>query len=144
MVTPQQALAKFGHPQKFKGNNCQVYEIPNFKNNKAIPKRIYMNADLFPCFHKFLLNCFDRYLIEEIKTFDGCFNVRKMRGSNSQWSLHSWGLAFDINAATNQLGKKPTMHQGIVQAAYDAGLDWGGNFSRPDGMHFQVKTLITL
>lgn len=140
MVYSSQCLLKYGHPVKEAGKNCKVFSIPNFKNNKAIPEKIYMNADLFPAFHKFLLNCFDRCLIEEIKTFDGCYNVRKIRGS-TLWSLHSWGLAFDINAQTNQLGQDPTLSPQIVKAALDAGLDWGGYFKRKDGMHFQLSKI---
>jgi hypothetical protein len=53
-------------------------------------------------------------------------------------SLHSWGLAIDINAATNRFGGKPTMSAELVKCFTDAGFDWGGVWSNPDGMHFQL------
>lgn len=34
--------------------------------------------------------------------FSGCFNVRKMRGGNA-WSMHSWGIAYDLDAGRNTL-----------------------------------------
>lgn len=33
--------------------------------------------------------------------FAGCLNVRKMTGSATQWSMHSWGIAIDFDSARN-------------------------------------------
>jgi hypothetical protein len=56
-------------------------------------------------------------------------------------SNHSWGTAFDINAALYPLGKKVPSTSAMYQLADVAaryGFAWGGNFtSRPDGMHFE-------
>jgi hypothetical protein len=38
-----------------------------------------------------------------IDLFGGCVNIRKMRGSTSKWSRHSWGIAIDIDPARNGL-----------------------------------------
>lgn len=43
--------------------------------------------------------------------FGGCLNVRKMRGGTA-WSMHSWGIAVDIDPDRNEL------HWGKDQAAF--------------------------
>jgi hypothetical protein len=85
-------------------------------------------------------NIIDRGLIDELKTWDGCFNVRKKRGLKSM-SLHSWGIAIDINATWNGLGKEPTMSNRLVKCFTDCGFEWGGTWTRKDGMHFQLRSI---
>lgn len=85
-----------------------------------------------------LLNVIDRGLVDEIETWNGCFNIRKKRGKNS-WSLHSWGIAIDINKDTNDYNMKPQMSPELVKCFTDAGFEWGGEWTNPiDGMHFQL------
>ena len=71
-----------------------------------------------------------------------CFNIRPQRGAKTS-SLHSWGVAVDVNAAWNPfvVGKKPTLSEGFVKCFTDAGFDWGGTWKRPDGMHFQLRKI---
>ena len=78
--------------------------------------------------------------VKELKTWDGCFNIRNKRGLNSQ-SLHSWGIAVDVNAAWNGLNKVPQLSAGFVKCFTDAGFDWGGTWTRKDGMHFQLNKI---
>lgn len=79
----------------------------------------------------------DRHLADQFVTYDGCFNIRKMKGSDS-WSVHSWGLAIDINAEWNQFGDDPNMSPEFAKCFTDAGFEWGGKWRTPDGMHFQL------
>jgi hypothetical protein len=72
-----------------------------------------------------------------LETFDGSFVIRPVRGGRNP-SLHSWGLAFDFNAAKNPLGAEPTMPAAVVATFHRHGFTWGGDFkNRKDGMHFQ-------
>ena len=71
-----------------------------------------------------------------VETFDGAYNPRTVTASQKV-STHAWGIAFDINAARNPLGRTPTIDQKIVAIGKDHNLTWGGDWSRPDGMHFQ-------
>lgn len=76
----------------------------------------------------------------DIKTFGGGFAVRAQRGSAGKWSTHAFGLAGDFDVNNNQLGEKPRMSPAIVRIFEAAGFLWGGNWSRPDGMHLQLAT----
>jgi len=46
---------------------------------------------------------YDRLHELGIDLFGGCLNVRLKRGSKSSWSIHSWGVAIDLDPDRNQL-----------------------------------------
>lgn len=138
MLTSKQCLAKYGPPEK--EASMALWDVPLYLEVGVIPKRLYCNRDLVRPLSQALLNVINRGVIEQLKTWDGCFNIRKKRGAVSA-SLHSWGVAIDINAAWNRFGEKPTATAEFVKCFTDAGFDWGGAWSKPDGMHFQLKEL---
>lgn len=82
-------------------------------------------------------NVSDRNLADQFVTYDGCTNVRKTTGGGG-WSVHSWGLAIDLNAQWNQYGQEPNMSPEFVACFEDAGFEWGGTWHTRDGMHFQL------
>jgi hypothetical protein len=151
MITPAQAKAKFGEPGVSEGTYMLVWTVPadirsalahvrfSALGTTGFPSKIYMNKSLKISLEQALRNVIARGLSAEMKTWDGCYIIRNARGLSS-WSLHAWGLAIDTNAATNRLGAPPTLSQGFVRCFTDAGLDWGGKWSRPDGMHFQLAS----
>lgn len=74
--------------------------------------------------------------------FGGCYNYRRVSG-RSQLSVHSWGAAIDLDPVNNPLGKKWRPDSGMmpeqVVAIFRAeGWRWGGDFTRPDCMHFEA------
>lgn len=81
----------------------------------------------------------------EIKTYDGCYNDRPVRGSDVA-SLHSWAAAIDLNAATNGMVVGPTTAQrqgawtpGFISTMKAAGVFYGGDFiHRADPMHWAL------
>jgi hypothetical protein len=99
-------------------------------------KRLYINKDMKDALDLALTNVFKRSLVSQLESFDGVFLVRAVRGDPSLTSLHSFGLAIDINAATNKLGEEPTISPELVKCFTDANFCWGGTFTRKDGMHF--------
>ena len=106
----------------------------------TLPNLLYCNNDLRVPLERAFRNLIARNLTKELKTWDGCYQVRKKRGAASA-SLHSWGVAVDLNAAWNQFGKTPTLSAGFVSCFVDAGFDWGGFWTKKDGMHFQLGTI---
>lgn len=83
---------------------------------------------------------------DRILTFAGSWVPRFVRGRRDKLSNHSFGTAFDINAAWNGfrrqpalLGKKGCVRE-LVQPAFRLGFYWGGWYN--DGMHFECYTEI--
>lgn len=117
-----------------------LWDVPAELEIGVIPKKIYCNRDLVSPLRDAFTNVITRNLINELKTWDGCFNLRKKRGASTA-SIHSWGVAIDVNAAWNGFGKQPTMSSALVDCFKDAGFDWGGEWGKQDGMHFQLASL---
>jgi hypothetical protein len=142
MVTSRQCFAKWGDPntRADEGKYMVLWDVPSHLEIGVIPKKLYCNSAMIAPLTQAFENIIERNLISQIKTWDGCFNIRKKRGASSQ-SLHAWGIAIDINAAWNGFGKKPTMSPELVKCFTDAGFDWGGVWSKPDGMHFQLAKI---
>lgn len=139
MVTPQMALTKYGAPEK--NNNMVLWDVPAELEIGVLPKRLYCNKDIVLPLSKAFKALIDAGHVKELKTFDGCFNIRYQRGSRTAASLHSWGIAIDVNAAWNGLGKDPQLSAGFVKCFTDNGFDWGGTWKRKDGMHFQLSKI---
>lgn len=151
MVTAQDCIKKYGSPldepltsaneqTEWERRNMMVLDIPIGISSGRIPRHIYCNRDMAGPLLQALTNARDSGLLEQIVTWDGCFNIRKKRGLNSL-SLHSFAIAIDINATWNQLGKEPTISPELVKCFTDAGFDWGGKWKRKDGMHFQLSKI---
>lgn len=138
MLTSAECYSKYGNP--FKETWMSVWVVPNYLHIGPIPKKIYCNKDLVVPLTNAFENIIKAGLTDQLKTWDGCFNIRSKRGAKSM-SLHSWGIAIDVNAAWNRFGKKPTMSSELVKCFTDAGFDWGGVWSKPDGMHFQLSKI---
>lgn len=69
----------------------------------------------------------------------GCYNPRfnRIQGELGFVSRHAWAMALDINTDTDCQGCVPQMDCTVVQIFRRHGFAWGGNFLRPDGMHFE-------
>lgn len=149
MITSAQALKKYGEPSV---NNkfLTLWDVPSELEIGVIPKRIYCNKDLVIPLGNAFKNLIDTGCVNELKTWDGCFNIRKKRGLNSM-SLHSWGLAIDMNSFSNPLGltREQIIAKGLtpfsekfLQCFRDAGFNCGADWkSRPDFMHAELSNI---
>ena len=87
-------------------------------------------------------------LRDRILTIDGAFCARMVRGSSTSLSNHAFGTAIDLNAEWNGLGHAPASIGtygsvvDLVELARQHGIAWGGYWSRPDGMHFEIAQLV--
>lgn len=159
MVTNQQLYEKYGDPLApgFAGKWLTMWDVPAELEIGVIPKRIYCNKDLIIPLSKAFYNLIGRSYVDELKTWDGCYNARAIRGYEEKYkqarkakdiisamrylSVHSWGDAIDVNAFENGLGTKGKLSIGFIKCFTDAGFDWGGIWARRDPMHFQLAKI---
>lgn len=159
MITGLDLYDAFGDPNTIwdEGLYMTVWNVPKYitDNIEALPRRIYCNKEMIVPLEVSFLNIIDRGLTRGFKTFDGCFNVRPIRGYEKQvkellakgqiekamiyMSIHSWGTAIDVNAAWNRLGEIGEMPEEFARCFIEAGFDWGGYFKRKDSQHFQLS-----
>lgn len=99
---------------------------------------IACNSDIHEPLMKVLTSLKALGLGQELHTFDGCFNIRAVRGSNLM-STHAYGLGLDIYAKQNPMSYllRTTFSKEFVMCWKREGFNWGGDFrGRKDPMHF--------
>ena len=139
MVTSQQALKKYGEPT-INNPHLVLWDVPSELEIGVIPKRIYCNKDLIGPLSEAFKKLIDTKAVNELKTWDGCFNIRQKRGLISM-SLHSWAIAVDVNEFENGINQIPKLSKEFVECFTSSGFDWGGTWTRKDGMHFQLAKI---
>ena len=104
-------------------------------------------ADKFKAVFNDLLVHYGYSKIKElgIDLFGGCFNYRKMRGG-SAWSMHSWGIAIDLDPARNLLKETSKTarfarpeYKPMIDIFYSHGFIGLGPEQNRDWMHFEIK-----
>lgn len=156
MLSSLDFYRKYGHPDEYR-KFMILWDVPEELEIGVIPKKIYCNRDLIKPLEQAFRNLIERGYVNELLTWDGCWNFRPIRGYEKKYerliktidkeaaikllSVHSWGCAIDVNASANGLGAIPTLSAGFVKCFTDAGFIWGGTFKRKDGMHFQLAKI---
>ena len=82
----------------------------------------------------------EEYLsIEEWRSSGGCYAPRRINRFDAGGSIsrHAWGIAIDINT-------KSSYPPRVVQIFNDWGFAWGGTWTSPDEMHFELRDLSAL
>ncbi len=114
--------------------------FPNWRvMDTQIPVRhIFCNSDIHLVLQASLDAIVAANLQNELKTFDGCQNVRCVRGRPNDISAHAWGLAIDINVFTNPMSSvlHTDMSPAFVRCFKSNEARWGGDFlNRKDPQH---------
>jgi hypothetical protein len=123
--------------------------LPELMGIKGAPKdlKIYFHRLAAPQLCLFFKALKEADLLKYILSWDGSFVPRLVRGG-TDLSSHAYGIAFDINARWNVMGSVPAENKKtgtvrpLVPVAKKHGFCWGGEFKRPDGMHFEVNKII--
>lgn len=74
-----------------------------------------------------------------VRSFAGCYSPRMQVPNDEAISMHAFGIAVDINAGSNAYGATPRQDPRLVAVMERWGFAWGGNWSVPDGMHFEFS-----
>lgn len=164
-MTRQEMAAAFGDPRlavndddgrpalgvtdaAWVAENLIKVELPQMKGVPGFPAsgRIWFHKNAAEPLKAAIAEISQRGLMSRIESFDGTYSpsVPLMAGPGS----HAFGIALDLNAATNRLGTggAPIGAKGslieLVPIFEKHGFYWGGRFARPDPNHFQfgVKT----
>jgi|GEM_PF-5371058 len=78
-----------------------------------------------------------RGLDREFRQFGTWCPRHQYHDSAKSLSTHSWGIAFDLNQATNLPGTRGNIDPDIVEVFEMFGFEWGGRWAFRDPMHFQ-------
>ena len=77
------------------------------------------------------------------KTYAGCYYPRYInRDPSNGLSLHSWGIAVDLNVPGNQRGTVGEMDRRVVAVFKRWGFAWGGDWNYTDPMHFEMDAVV--
>lgn len=75
--------------------------------------------------------------------YGGCYVPRFIGHDPSKGlSLHTWGIAIDLNVAGNQRGTEGEIDRRIVGIFKKWGFAWGGDWQWTDPMHFELAALV--
>lgn len=98
---------------------------------------------MLPQLRAALTEIVDRGLSDKIHPgeYAGCYYPRFIANSTSL-SLHSFGIAFDINVPGNQRGTAGEIDRTVVDIFKKWGFSWGGDWSWTDPMHFELSSLV--
>lgn len=144
MATAQKMLMDtYGPPNTdyFK-KYCELWEIK--KDFAWFPTSHFLVNEDFKKLLKAAFKALEaQKLHKEIKTYDGCYNDRAVRGSKST-SLHAWAAAIDLNATLNPMQLPPKNRNGkwsdaFIKVMIANGIFFGGAFKRrADPMHWAL------
>lgn len=75
--------------------------------------------------------------------YGGCYVPRFIAHDPSKGlSLHTWGIAVDLNVAENQRGTAGEIDRRVVGIFKKWGFAWGGDWQWTDPMHFELAALV--
>ncbi len=103
------------------------------------------NKGMVPQLRAALTEVVDRGLADKIHPgeYAGCYYPRYIaRDPSKGLSLHSWGIAVDLNVPGNQRGTVGEMDRQVVAIFKKWGFAWGGDWNYTDPMHFEMASVV--
>lgn len=120
-----------------------------------LPKPVYLHKKIARAFGSAIRLACQRSPGYKVTSCASFVPRHKRHDRDARLSLHSWGIAFDVNPATNPYGAflrtpcDPITGDAGMDVYYDlpvpfietmeeAGFVWGGRWKKSDPMHFQA------
>lgn len=152
MKTIAQYIQKYGTPNSTGKGYLVTLDLPYpmrlaWDKTRTVNK-ISCHKEIAEPLKKVFTDILNKYGLEKIQElgidlFGGCFNFRKMRGG-SNYSVHSWGLAIDLDPERNKLKETSRTarfarpeYKDMIDIFYKHGFISLGREKNYDWMHFQ-------
>lgn len=119
--------------------NIRTEEVP-------ILGKVTCHRVMLPQLRAALREIVQRGLSEKIDpgAYGGCYVPRFIgRDPRRGLSLHTWGIALDVNVAGNQRGTAGEIDRTVVAIFKSWGFSWGGDWQWTDPMHFELAALVS-
>lgn len=162
-LTRMEMLEVFGDPKLRKSSTNDIFtdfaipddawvsenlveiELPELVGVPGFPKsgKIKFHKKAAPHLQAAIKELHQKGLIKKILSFDGAWLPRTVRGNSEVYSIHTFGIALDLNSRFNIFGRlpPPADQEGsivdLVPIFEKHGFYWGGRFQRQEGAHFQ-------
>jgi hypothetical protein len=123
---------------KWVAANIRSEEVP-------ILGRVTCHRVMLPQLRAALQEVVQRGLADKIHPdeYAGCYYPRYIGYDPAKGlSLHSWGIAVDLNVPGNQRGTAGEMDRQVVQIFKRWGFAWGGDWNYTDPMHFELASIV--
>ncbi|MDN5895835.1 MAG: M15 family metallopeptidase [Nocardioides sp.] len=121
-----------------------TWETANIRTEQVpILGSVTCHKVMLPQLRSALTEVVERGLSDKIHPgeYAGCYYPRFIAGS-TKLSLHSFGIALDMNVPGNQRGSTGEMDRSVVQIFKKWGFAWGGDWNYTDPMHFEMSSLV--
>ena len=116
---------------RWRADNIRAHHVP-------LLGRVTCHRALLPQLRSALTEIRRKGLGHLVEGYGGCYGPRFIsRDPNGRLSHHAWGIAVDINPASNPFGAEPNLSGRLVTIMESHGFTWGGRWLIPDGMHFE-------
>jgi len=151
VLTGSSVASKVGSFSYTRGPNGTIRPddrwIAEYIRTEPVPilGNVTCNKGILPQLRAALNEIVQRGLSDKIHPdeYAGCYYPRYIgRNPANGLSLHSWGIAVDLNVPGNQRGTVGEMDRTVVSIFQKWGFAWGGNWNYTDPMHFEMNQVV--
>ena len=123
--------------------------VASYIRTESVPiiGKVTCNKGMLPQLRGALEEIVRLHLADRIhpQEYGGCFVPRYIGHNPAEGlSLHSWGIAIDLNVPENPRGTAGHMDPAVVAVFKRWGFAWGGDWHYTDPMHFEMNRVVAI